>query len=829
MFYTNIELIGNSILYRGYENGEKITRKESFSPTLFVSANTETKYKTLDDRCVQPIKFTDINEAKDFLKKYEEVENFEIYGNERFLYQYIAEKFPSEVDYDINQIHLMTIDIETTSEYGFPDVETAQESILCITVKDFITKKIVVWGVEPYNTRREDVSYNLCDDEEDLLRKFHGYWVKNTPDIVTGWNIFFFDIPYICKRINRVLGEKFLRSLSPWNRVNEKELTVQGKKNYVYSILGVSVLDYLDLYKKFTYTSQESYRLDHIAFVELGENKLDHSEYETFKDFYTNGWQKFVSYNIHDVELVDRLEDKMKLIELAITMAYDAKVNFEDVYSQVRMWDSIIYNYLTPKNIVIPLIKRTEKDSQYAGAYVKEPKPGLYDWIVSFDLNSLYPHLIMMFNISPETLIEKRHPTVNVDRILNKEIDFSDVSEYAVCANGAMYRKDVRGFLPELMEKIYDERSSYKKKMLQAKRDYEETNNPLLLKDISKYNNVQMARKIQLNSAYGAIGNQYFRYFRIENAEAITLSGQVAIRWIEGKMNKFLNSILKTENQDYVVASDTDSIYLNLGPLVNKVFPASNFSVEKIVDAIDKFCESKIQPYIDKSYQELSDYVNAYAQKMQMKRETIADKGIWTAKKRYILNAWDIEGVRFHESKMKIMGIESVKSSTPSFYRDKLSKAFKLIMSGDNDDMINFIEKVREETKKQDIVNIAFPRGANNITKYTGTHTLYLKSTPIAVRGAILYNHYLKHYNISHKYQTINPGDKIKFLYLKTPNHIGENVIAFHQELPKEFKLDKYIDYDLQFEKAFLDPLKVVLDCIGWKSEKTISLESFFV
>ena len=829
MFYTNVQLVGKNILYRGYEDGHKVIRKEDFSPTLFVSANTETEYKTLDDKFVQPIKFNDINDAKEFLKKYEDVDNFEIFGNERFLYQYIAKNFPNEVDYDINQLHLMTLDIETTAEYGFPDVETAQESILCITIKDFVSKKIIVWGVEPYQNSREDITYNLCDDEEDLLRKFHGYWVKNTPDIITGWNIFFFDIPYICKRISRVLGEKFMRSLSPWNRVNERELSVQGKKNYIFDILGVSALDYLDLYKKFTYTSQESYRLDHIASVELGENKLDHSEFETFKDFYTKNWKKFVDYNIHDVELVDRLEDKMKLIELAITMAYDAKVNFEDVYSQVRMWDSIIYNYLTPKNIVIPLVKRTEKDSQYAGAYVKEPKPGIYDWIVSFDLNSLYPHLIMMFNISPETLLEKKHPTANVDRILNQEIDFSSYSDYAVCANGAMYKKDVRGFLPELMEKIYDERSSYKQKMLQAKRDYEETNNPMLLKDISKYNNIQMARKIQLNSAYGAIGNQYFRYFRIENAEAITLSGQVAIRWIENKMNYFLNNILKTEKHDYVVASDTDSIYLNLGPLVNKVFSGANHATEKIVDVLDKFCETKIQKFIDDSYQELADYVNAYQQKMKMKRETIADKGIWTAKKRYILNAWDIEGVRYHEPKMKIMGIESVKSSTPSFYRDKLAKAFKIIMKGNNDDVINFIENVRDETKKQDIANIAFPRGANNITKYTGTNTLYMKSTPIAVRGAILYNHYIKHYNVSHKYQTINPGDKIKFVYLKTPNHIGENVIAFHQELPTEFRLDKYIDYDLQFEKAFLDPLKVVLDCIGWKSEKMISLESFFV
>jgi DNA polymerase elongation subunit (family B) len=827
-FYTNIQLVGDKILYRGYEDGEYISIKEEFSPTLFVKSNKESKYKTLDGISVQPINFSNPKEARDFIKKYEDVDNFQVYGNERFLYQYISKNFPDEVKYDFSKIRLVTLDIETTAENGFPRVEDAIEEILCITVKDFASKKIFVWGQNEYKNTREDVVYETCWDEETLLKSFHYWWVNNTPDILTGWNIKFFDIPYICKRLSRVLGEKFTNSLSTWNKVIEEEYTISGRPAIIFNILGVSTLDYLDLYKKFTYSNQESYRLDHIASVELGEAKLDHSEYETFKEFYTRNWQKFVDYNIHDVELVDRLEDKMKLIELAVTMAYDAKVNYEDVYSQVRTWDAIIYNYLLKRNIVIPPNKRSQKDSQYAGAYVKEPKPGLYDWVVSFDLNSLYPHLIMQYNLSPETLLEKKHPTVSVDKILNQSIDFSSYSDYSVCPNGSVYRKDIQGFLPELMEKIYNDRKIYKKKMLEAKKEYEETKNPQTLKDISKYNNIQMARKIQLNSAYGAIGNQYFRYFRLEIAEAITLSGQVSIRWIENKMNQYLNKILQTEGFDYVIASDTDSIYLNLGPLVEKVFGNTQQTTEKIVDALDKFCEGKIQPFIDNSYQELADYVNAFSQKMQMKRETIADKGIWTAKKRYILNAWDIEGVRYHEPKMKIMGIESVKSSTPAFCRDKLEKSFKVIMKEDNDKLITFIQKIRKEFKEQDIINISFPRSVNGIKKYKGNSEIYVKGTPIHVRGALLYNYYLKKMKLTNKYPEILDGEKIKYLYLKSPNPFGENVISYIQELPKEFGLDKYIDHELQFNKAFLEPLKSVVDCIGWQTEKCGSLESFF-
>jgi len=567
--------------------------------------------------------------------------------------------------------------------------------------------------------------------------------------------------------------------------------------------------------------------LDYIASVELGQKKLDHSEFDTFKDFYTKGWQKFVEYNIIDVELVDRLEDKMKLLELAITMSYDAKANFEDVYSQVRMWDTMIYNYLTDRKIVVPPRKGSKKDEKYAGAYVKEPKVGCYDWVVSFDLNSLYPHLIMQYNISPETLAERRHPSASVERILNQEIDFD--GEFAVCANGAQYRKDIHGFLPEMMKKIYDERVQSKKLMIIAKQEYQKTPTKELEKSISKYNNIQMARKIQLNSAYGAIGNQYFRYYNLINAEAITLSGQVSIRWIEHKMNTYLNNILKTEKKDYVIASDTDSIYLNLGDLVKKVFEGRETNDSSVVSFLNKVCEVELEKYISSSYEALASYVNAYEQKMIMKRENIASTGIWTAKKRYMLNVWDSEGVRYHEPKLKMMGIEAVKSSTPAPCRTMIKDVLKLIMTKTEDDVIDFIENCRTKFRSLPPEEISFPRTVSNVKKYKSVNAIYEKGTPIHARGALLFNHYVKKNKLTQKYSLINNGEKIKFCYLKRPNPIQENVISFIQQFPEELNLDKYIDYDLQFEKSFLEPLKIILDSIGWSAERTVNLESFFV
>jgi len=828
-FYTNVQMVGDNFLVRGYEDGKHFATREKFYPTLFVDSKKKTKYKTLEGEYVEAIEPGTVRESRDFIKRYSDVENFNVYGNERFIYQYISEKYPEqELKFDIQKIKLVTLDIEVKSEQGFPDVESAAEEILLISIQDYNTKQIITWGLGPFKNKQENVLYKSFRTEYELLNDFINWWMieSNTPEVITGWNTKLYDIPYLCRRIDRILGEKLKKRMSPWGLVTEDTTVIMGREHITYDIGGVSQLDYLDLYKKFTYKAQESYRLDYIAGVELGQKKLDHSEFDTFKDFYTNGWQKFVEYNIIDVELVDRLESKMKLIELALTMAYEAKVNYEDVFYQVRMWDTIIYNYLKRRNIVIPPKNRSDKNDKYAGAYVKEPKPGKYDWVVSFDLNSLYPHLIMQYNISPETIRETRHSSASVERILNKECEFD--GDYAVCANGAQYRKDVRGFLPELMDKMYGDRVVFKKKMLEAKQQYEKTPTEALEKEIARCNNIQMAKKISLNSAYGAIGNQYFRYYKLANAEAITLSGQVSIRWIENKMNAKMNKILKTEGEDYVIASDTDSIYLNLGPLVEAVYKGREKTNEVVVGFLNKVCETEFEPFIDRSYQELADYVGAYDQKMFMKRENIADRGIWTAKKRYILNVWDSEGVRYDEPKLKMMGIEAVKSSTPAPCRAMIKDALKLMMNDTEENVQKYIEECRTKFRKLPPEEIAFPRTASNVQKYKAYSTIYEKGTPIHIRGALLYNHYVKQKKLDNKYSAIGNGEKVKFLYLKKPNIIQENVISFIQDFPHELGLNMYIDYDLQFDKSFVEPLRAILNAIGWSVEKTVNLDSFF-
>ena len=822
-FYTNIIQWGNNLLLREVVNGERINRRVKYSPTMFCPVMRETKYKTLDGKYVMPVKHETIKEAKNWVQQYEDQPHL-VYGNTNFQFNYLYEQYHN-LDWNMDEVLIITIDIEVACENGFPNVKDAAEEMLSITIKNQQNKQIFVWGVGKYKTDRKDVVYIECDNEYELLTEFLKFWKVNQPDVITGWNTEFFDIPYLCNRIKRIMGEETLKDLSPWRSVLSKTIYQMGRQHQVYEIQGVAALDYYDLYRKFTYTNQESYKLDHIANVELGIKK-DENPHDTFRDWYTNDFQSFIDYNIKDVEIVDQLEDKMKLIELCLTMAYEAKVNYVDVLGTVRYWDILIHNYLMDKKIVIPQKTNKEKSDKYEGAYVKDPQVGEHKWVVSFDLNSLYPHLIMQYNISPETLkSEKTVPNMNVDKMLEKKVDTSILKDTTITPNGALFRTDKKGFLPEMMQTMYDDRVKYKRAMLDAKQEYEKTKNPKLLKMISKFDNIQMARKISLNSAYGAIGNNWFRYYNLPMAEAITTSGQLSIRWIEHKINEYMNDLLKTKDADYVIASDTDSVYIRFDELIEKFKPKSP------VDFLDTIAKEKIEPFINSAYQELADYTHAYDQKMQMKREVIADKGIWTAKKRYILNAHDVEGVRYQEPKLKIMGIEAVKSSTPAPCREKIKQALRIIMDGDEKELNTFIQDFRKEFLTLPPEDVAYPRSVNGLEKWTESHNLFKKGAPIHVKGAILYNHLVKKNKLSHKYPFIQEGDKIKFLHMQLPNIFQSSSISFITTLPKEIQFA--VDYETQFEKSFIEPLHYITEKIKWNVDRTYgtqgTLDEFFV
>ena len=830
MFYTNIDRYGNNLLFRGYDKRGPITKKVKFEPTFHIPNNsTDEGWKSLAGQSLAEIRPGTMRDCKDFLTKYEDVANFKVYGTNNYTHQFISEVFPGTVKYDRTKINICTIDIEVGSENGFPEPDQALYEIITITIKNNNGSIYHTWGTKEFNADKctQSVLYRKCADERDLLLDFLEYWENHIPDILTGWYSDSFDIPYIVNRIRRILGDDAILGLSPWRRVEVNDKKIAGKEIPGFNIVGVSQLDYIDLFKKFTLNTlgqQESYKLDHIANVVLGEKKLDYSEHGSLHLLYKHDYQKFVEYNIKDVELVDKLEDKLGLIDLVLTMAYRAKCSLGETLSTVGIWDAILYNEFKKRKIAVPPKKLSSYTDSIEGGYVKEPQVGMHEWVVSFDLNSLYPHLIMQYNMSPETIVNNIIPGTTVDKLLDMpEVDMPDNT--CLTATGQLFRNDVNGIIPQIIQEYYDERVVIKEKMIDAKQRYEKNKTKAIEREISLLDNNQMAIKIAMNSFYGALANKYFRYFDVRVAEAITVSGQFTIRWAEKILNEYLNKMMKTD-VDYVIAIDTDSVYLNLGPLVTSVLPDET-DKDKIVTFLDK-AGSHIEKHLVSGYEQLATYMKAPRQKMVMSREIIADKAIWTAKKRYIANVLDSEGVRFVDPKLKMTGIEAVRSSTPQVCKDLITTTIRKIINSSEAEVQEHIDELKLEYMKLSPEQIAFPRGVSDMKKFADSSSLYKKGTPIHVRAALLYNKQLDDNKLNNKYERIQSGNKMKFLYMLMPNPIKENVFGFVTIMPKELDLEQYIDYNTQFVKSFLDPIQIILNAMGWKSEKQYTLEDFF-
>lgn len=666
-----------------------------------------------------------------------------------------------------------------------------------------------------------------------------------------------FDVKYLVNRCNKIIGEQETKKLSPWKVIKEKKTRKfnpkfnQYEEDVEYSLLGISSLDYMDLFKKYhpEGKSQESYKLDHIAENEIGENKVEYDG--SLHKLYTEDKNKFYLYNLQDIYLIEKINDKCRLFELGLTLAYDSKTNPEDIFFQTIMWDVLIYNFLNKRNIQLPQNKQSESQD-YAGAYVKSPQTGMHKWVVSLDATSLYPSVIIGKNISPETLVPIEDYSVNmrnvmssgvnVENLLSRSInlDFLKEDNVTITPNGQFFRTDKKGFLPEMIEKMFADRQTYKKKMIQAQKDYEvisseynKTNSDELKTrmeeleyDISKFNNLQNSKKLCLNSAYGALGAKQFRLFDTRLAEAITLEGQLSNRWVANNFNEFFGDLLKVY-KDFIIYADTDSLIISFEDLVNKVCK-NDVDPNKIANSLLKLIDNKIQPAVDSFCLELKEYVNSYKNSLSYKLEKICSTGIFVAKKRYALNVFSNEGVIYSEPKIKVTGMEIVKSSTPSIVRDSLKQCIKIMMNEDEDSLQNYVSLFKNKFSSYDVEEISFPRGVNGLNKYFDATTLYKKGTPIHVRGSILFNKLLDDKKLSSEYEYIKDGDKIKFCYLKMPNIIKENVIAFPEKLPKEFDLLENVDYNKMYDKVFLEPLKAITEVIGWEIEKRNRMEDFF-
>jgi DNA polymerase elongation subunit (family B) len=832
-FYTACAIKGNKILVRGYKNGVRFTDSVSFKPSLFIKSDKETKYKTLNGIGVKRMVFDTLYDCREFLKQYEDLNDSPIYGNTDFVTQYLLETYESEVVYDLSQIKIAYFDIETETEGGFPDLRNPNEKINIIGVR--------ISGVN-YAITEKQVSIPNCklilvSSEKELIQKFFELLRKEDIDVLTGWNVKLFDIPYIIGRARLFFDDKEIQSWLPFNLMKERETNIGGTDYRLFEFPGYTTLDYMDLYKKFSGTSQESYALNFIAKAELDEQKLDYAEYGSLREFYTKDFQRFAEYNIQDVELVEKLDNKLRLIDLAVSIAYEAKIPFDVVFFATRIWGTICCDYLLRKDIIPPIQTSYAKDDQFVGAYVKDVAPGLYKNVVSFDATSLYPSIIMGWNISPETCIKKDASLSADDFLRSKKKQIPSLVEEAskqnacLSCNGSMFTNNIRGFIPILIERTFNQRKEAKNKMLELEKEYEHSKDVNLLPRIAALKIRQSVKKILANSLYGCLGNPAFIYSSPELATAVTVTGQVIIRTAENCMNGYIRHLTKDNDKDYVLAVDTDSVYLNLDDIITQI--QQKTKITDITDFVDKICEQKIQPELKKEMDLLTKTLNCSENKIFFKREAIASAGMFIAKKRYALLVQDLEGIRFEEPKLKIMGLETARSSTPAIVRKKLKDCIKIILTKTPEELRQYVNEFYDEFMVLPISDVAAPRGVKGINKYSDSTKIYQTGTPIATKAALLYNSYSKKIGIDKQYAAIKENDKMKFVFVKVPNPYGmagkDAVMGFINSPPKEFNLEKYIDRKKQFEKTFGEPLDNILQAINWKLNAEVSLEEFFV
>lgn len=836
-FFLNYAKVGNNILVKGVEDGIRFRKKVHFKPTLFTPSKVKTEWTTIHGEFVEPKVFDDMSAAYNFIEQYKEVPDYKIMGMERWHTQWCHEYYPEELDYTKMNPSLINIgyyDIETRpAADGYSEPKDALGEISAICLLDNHGNHFT-FGLNDFvpNERCETI-YTKFDTEKQMLLAFIKVWKHLDFDIITGWNNSRYDDVYVYYRIKRILGEESAKQLSPWNMVREYSVDEMNTMVPMVEFKGIESIDYMDLFKKFgiKYGPQENYKLDTIAETVLGRKKVGYEEYGSLVKFEQENPQLFMEYNVTDTNLVKEINDKTQYLELMLLMAYQAKTNYSDVLGTVAWWDSYGYGHLKKKGMVVPLLKKAPKES-FPGGYVKAPIVGRHEWTTTYDFTSLYSSVMMMWNTSPETLGEWIESSIDMVSDGNYP---TPAEGYCVAANGWQFKTDKVGFIPELVSIMFHGRVALKKEMKRLEQEHEilkksggdEKVMVDILTEINRLDAKQNAAKLANNSVYGAVGNTYFRFYDIRIASAITACGQAAIKTSDRVVNQWLDELIGVK-KDRVAYCDTDSAAIVYNDLLNKINP--NASPESKVKMCISLSQDKIEPLLDKTFTNMGNALGCTKNYLFMKTEGICEASIYLKKKKYIQKVLWSEGVWYAKPKFKIMGLEAVRSSTPKVCQKMLKESYETIIDSTEQSMQEYIARKKKEFNSLPVEIIGAPRGINNMEKFIDRNTIYREKSgcPLQVRAALLYNHLVDKLGLKSELELIKAGDKIKYVFLKMPNTLHENVIGFPTKLPEKFNLHKYVDYSEQFDKMYLTPISKILAEIGWKAEYVETVDSLF-
>jgi len=838
-FYTNVLQHRGQIFVRGYDNGEQFFEQVKYNPYLFAKTDKPSEFKNIQKENVEKISFSSMAEARQFLKEYKDVDGFDIYGMENFVYTYIYDNFfkNGRVEYERNLVRTATIDIETDASGSFPNVEEADKEINAVTIT-YKDKKYTL-GFFDYVPEDKNTIYIKCGNEASLLRKMIKILQQIKPDLLTGWFSEAFDFPYITNRCRRILGEEETKLLSPWGIITQREVFEKGMKKIITTWGGITLVDYINVYKKFETATEEMYSLDFIANKQLGVGKIDYGEYGSLHQLYVQNKPKFFFYNTIDCVRIDQIENKLKLFDVLLSLAYLTGTNLIDAFATVRPWDTAVHNYLMDRKTVVPTMDIQGEDEEgVMGGYVRDPEPGLHKLVVSFDVKSLYPSLVRQCNISPDTIITTL-TGVTIDNLLEDKVSpeiFKRIKEQNVsmCATGVVFDNSFEGVIPAIMTEAYGMRVIFQDRQDKADAKLEELKQKNITSgpDFSVYESEsgfcraqQQATKIFLNGGFGALLSRFYRWYDKRLGESITATGQYVLKHLGNEINLYFKS--KGCKKPALVYGDTDSLYLALAEYADIVWPGKTEA--ELINLVADFCKNELQTLIDKTFSDILAKMNHRTKTLKMAREVIARSGFWTAKKRYALAVWDMKGLRYAEPQIKMQGLEPVKNSVPRVLRGMIKEAIKTILLKDEKDLQKYVSSAFDKFKEASYEEISTTRNTDSMSNYHFKDNQFSLKTPIVVRGALMYNHMIDKLGLEGKYKKIQPGEKAKSCYLKMPNPINCNIISVPLEIPKEFGLDDFIDYRLQFEKNFIKPLTTITEVVKMNLEEVNSFDDLLV